>query len=213
MKGRIQLIRRRLVRGSMSEERLLTELDRSEASLDRMSAVISDLLNVANLQIGRPLMLKRTRTDLMDLVRAVVLEHEHVSERHPIVVEAHVPDLVGNWDSGRLERALANLLSNAMKYSPSGGEITVSMSRHGRQASLSVADRGIGIPQADLPHVFDRFRRGKNVAGKIPGTGIGLATVRDIVERHGGTIAAKNRDGGGAIFTICLPIDHDDACE
>jgi signal transduction histidine kinase len=101
---------------------------------------------------------------------------------------------------------LANLLSNAIKYSPGGGAIDVRVDQENDWAMLSVTDEGIGIPATDLPYVFDRFRRGENAAGKIPGTGIGLTAVRDIVERHGGNITAENRDTAGAIFTVRLPL-------
>jgi signal transduction histidine kinase len=170
-----------------------------------MSTLISELLDVANLQIGRPLALARAETDLVELVRAVIADHQHVTDRHNLELRAMVSSVRGNWDPTRLERVLANLLSNAVKYSPHGGDITITVDSDGDWGVLSVADRGLGIPVTDLPHVFDRFRRGENAAGKIPGTGIGLAAVRDIVEQHGGTIAAANREDGGAIFTIRLP--------
>jgi signal transduction histidine kinase len=206
MKGRIQLLRRRMERGKLNEEQFLADLSRIDAGLSRMTALIGDLLDVAYIQIGRPLALNRIEMDFVELARAIVGEHERVSDRHTITLDARVPELRGMWDAGRLERVLANLLSNAVKYSPEGGEITVGIDRDGDDwAVLQVSDRGIGIPEVDLPHVFDRFRRGQNAAGKIPGTGIGLAAVHDIVLRHGGTITAANREAGGAVFTIRLP--------
>lgn len=205
MKGRIQLLQRRLSRGTGSPDQMIEDLDKIDAGLTRMSTLISELLDVANLQIGRPLTLNRMETDLVELVREVISDHQHFSDRHHIVLNATASSVRGNWDPTRLERVLANLLSNAVKYSPHGGDITITVDSDGDWAVLSVADRGIGIPMTDLPHVFDRFRRGENAAGKIPGTGIGLAAVRDIVEHHGGSISAANREDGGAIFTIRLP--------
>lgn len=208
MKGRLQLLRRRAQRDMLDADTLVTDLDRIDGGLTRMTSLITELLDVANIQIGRPLTLHRVPTNLVDLAREVVGEQQHASDRHRVRIEAEAPDITGTWDATRLERALANLLSNAVKYSPEGGEIDVIIRREGEDALLQVTDRGIGIPEADLPHVFDRFRRGENAAGKIPGTGIGLAAVHDIVERHGGSITAENREGGGAVFTIRLPMER-----
>ena len=106
---------------------------------------------------------------------------------------------------------LDNLLSNAIKYSPDGGTITLTLTgkrdEHGGWAKLTVRDEGIGIPVDELPLVFDRYYRGRNVAGKIAGTGIGLAGARRIVEQHGGTLTAARAPDRGSIFTVCLPIE------
>ena len=105
---------------------------------------------------------------------------------------------------------LGNLLSNAIKYSPAGGEIVVSVAEEGagerRRAVLSVVDHGVGIPAADLPHVFERFRRGENVTGRFGGSGVGLASVRQIVTEHGGQIDATSVEGQGSAFTVRLPL-------
>ena len=102
---------------------------------------------------------------------------------------------------------LSNLLDNAIKYSPEGGPIVVRVSREGEWASIQVVDRGIGIPAAEIGRVFERFQRASNVERRISGTGIGLASVRHIVESHGGNIAAESREGDGATFTVRLPLD------
>ena len=96
-------------------------------------------------------------------------------EGHTIRLDAAEPELLGEWDPARLERALDKLLSNAVKYSPRGGTIVLRVRRDGEWAVLEVVDQGIGIPPTDLPHVFERYRRGGNVEGRIAGTGIGLA--------------------------------------
>jgi signal transduction histidine kinase len=120
-----------------------------------------------------------------------------------------VPAVVGWWDERRLERVLANLLTNAIKYSPDGGEILVRVDLEqgptGPRSLLAVTDCGVGIPAADLPHVFERYRRGGNVGG-IAGSGIGLFGSRRIVEQHGGTIEAASREGNGSTFTLRLPL-------
>jgi signal transduction histidine kinase len=106
----------------------------------------------------------------------------------------------------RLGRVLDNLLNNAIKYSPRGGSIEVALRSENGDAVISVSDRGEGIPASDLPHIFERFHRGRNVQ-KIPGTGIGLAGVHRIVDLHKGSISVDSRVGEGTTFTIRLPID------
>jgi signal transduction histidine kinase len=176
----------------------------------RMAKMIDELLDVAQLRMGQPLALDRRPADLVALVQRVVAEHAQTSGAHRLRVEAAVPALVGEWDGARLERVLANLLANAIRYSPRGGEIRVSVARQegatGACAVLTVRDQGVGIPAPDLPRVFERFHRGGNVAGRIPGTGVGLATVQHIVQQHGGTITVESTEGAGATFTVRLPL-------
>jgi signal transduction histidine kinase len=107
-----------------------------------------------------------------------------------------------------LERVLAHLLSNAIKYSPAGGQVLVEVAREQDCARLSVTDGGLGIPKADLPHVFERFRRASNVGGHIAGSGLGLAGARDIIEQHGGTISVSSQEHRGSTFVVGLPLNH-----
>jgi signal transduction histidine kinase len=114
----------------------------------------------------------------------------------------------------RLERVVDNLLANALKYSPLGGKILVRLARErassGAWAVLTVLDEGLGVPAADLPLIFEPFRRGGNV-GPISGAGIGLASVRQIVEQHGGRVTVTSREGAGSTFTVHLPVESDAA--
>jgi two-component system, OmpR family, sensor histidine kinase MprB len=103
--------------------------------------------------------------------------------------------------SRRLDRAVANMLDNAGKFSPPGGVVDVVL---GSDAALTVADRGPGVPPEALPHVFDRFYRADDARG-LPGSGLGLAIVQQVVEGHGGVITLVNRDGGGAVARLQLP--------
>ncbi|HEX2170908.1 MAG TPA: HAMP domain-containing sensor histidine kinase, partial [Dehalococcoidia bacterium] len=176
--------------------------------------VINELLDVASLQMGRPLDLDRQPTDLVALVSQAVADAQHAVDCPALRVEADAPQVVGEWDAARLERVVANLLSNAIKYSPAGGEImlTVGMDLDDTGtawATFSVQDRGIGIPAKDVPRIFERFHRGGNVVGRIAGTGIGLAGSRQIVEQHGGTISVQSREGEGSTFTVRLPLSSE----
>ena len=100
-----------------------------------------------------------------------------------------------------VERAVSNLLDNAAKWSPAGGEIEVTV----RDGELTVRDHGPGIDDADLPFVFDRFYRAPAARG-MPGSGLGLAIVRQVAEAHGGTVVADRADGGGTLMRLSLPV-------
>jgi PAS domain S-box-containing protein len=188
---------------------LVTGLTRIESAGAKMNALIGELLDFARGQAGQELELLRKRTDLVALARQVAAEHQHYAERHTILVEAQVSELPGLWDPARLERVLDNLLSNAVKYSPKGGEVRVAVAPDDEKegwARLTVQDEGIGIPAEDLPDIFGWFRRAGNVSGRISGTGIGLASVLQVVEQHGGTVEVESREGEGSTFTVKLPL-------
>jgi signal transduction histidine kinase len=173
----------------------------------RMTALIGELLDFGRGQAGQEIELVRRTTDLVALARQVVAEHQHYTERHTIKVEAEVPALEGLWDPARLHRVLDNLVSNAVKYSPRGGDVLVRVAPDGEEwAVLTVRDHGIGIPEDDLPDVFGWFRRAGNVTGRITGTGIGLASVALVVEQHGGSVTVESEENVGSTFTVRLPV-------
>jgi len=206
-----QLLRRRLERsGSIEPERLRNNILSIETSAKQMSNLVDQLLDYARLQLDRPLDLHRELTDLVELTRRVVALHEGASERHKVTFEPTEASLIGMWDQSRLERVLQNLVGNAIKYSPRGGEVNVRLWREhdasGDWAMVAVHDDGLGIPADDLPQIFDRFHRATNVRDQIPGTGIGLATARLVVEQHGGSIQVESREQHGSTFTVRLPL-------
>lgn len=210
-KGHAQLLRRRAARLAGADvARLVEGLGEIDAAIGRAVDQLDELLDLARLQADQPLPLERTPTDLMALARRLAAAHEQGSERQRVRIATCLPELVGCWDGRRLERALGNLLANALKYSPDGGEVTASIGRDegpgGPWATFAVRDHGIGIPAADLPHLFERFYRASNASGRIRGTGLGLAGARQIVERHGGTIAVASVEGEGSTFTVRLPL-------
>jgi PAS domain S-box-containing protein len=184
-------------------ERGVIQIDRAA---DRTDALVGQLLDVARLQAGRTLELQSRPTDLVALARQTAEDEQRLAVRHQIRVVAEQEHLVGVWDRRRLERVVANLIDNAVKYSPAGGPVTVDVAADGRWASLQVQDQGLGIPAQDMPRVFERFHRAANVIGKIGGTGVGLASSRQIVEQHGGTIAVESEEGRGTRITVRLPL-------
>jgi signal transduction histidine kinase len=178
-----------------------------------MTRLSDSLLDMTRTQMGHPLPLDRRPVDLVALARAVVAEQQHSTERHQLRLDAAVPALVGVWDAARLERLLENLLSNAVKYSPAGGDVTLTVRPEAEAgepwAVLVVQDRGVGIPAVDLPHIFERFQRGRNVQGQIAGTGVGLAAARQLIEQHGGRVSIDSREGRGTTVTVRLPLALD----
>ena len=170
----------------------------------RMARLLEGFLDVAHLQIGRPLELEKHPADLAALLREAVREQEQGSPRHRIAFDA--PErLEVEIDAARLRRAFENLLGNAIKYSPEGGEIRVRLQARGGEVLLAVEDQGIGIAPRDLERVFGRFERGADVAGRFSGTGIGLAVARQIVEQHGGSLTVQSELGKGSVFTAHFP--------
>jgi signal transduction histidine kinase len=212
MKGMAQLLGRQLARLDVQgKERILEGLASIDATATRMTAQLDELLDLARLQSGQAPLLNRRLIDLVSLAREAAHEQERTTERHRITVKAEVPELLGRWDPLRLGRVVTNLISNAIKYSPRGGEVEVTVheetTEEGSWAVLDVRDHGIGIPAADLDRVFESFQRGGNVEGRIAGTGLGLTSVRQIVELHGGTIGVASREGEGSTFSIRLPLE------
>jgi signal transduction histidine kinase len=109
-------------------------------------------------------------------------------------------------DPAKLQQVIYNLIDNAIKYTPNGGKIRVSLEQVGRDAVLKIADNGMGIPKADQPHVFDRFYRvDKARARDTGGTGLGLSIVQQIVRLHGGSITVQSEPDKGTTFIIELP--------
>jgi signal transduction histidine kinase len=212
IRGQAMLLQRRASRlDPEAAQPFVDGLSAVDRSVQRITSLIDELLDVAHLQAGRPLDLDCQPMDLVALARQVIEEHQASTDRHQIEVAAETGELVGEWDRARLERVLDNLVANAVKYSPNGGLVQVEIGREEpngtAQAVLRVRDRGVGIPSDELPKVFDRFYRGSNVAGRFQGTGIGLAGARQIVEQHGGQIAVESREQQGSTFTVRLPLN------
>jgi signal transduction histidine kinase len=172
-----------------------------------MKTIMQELVDVARLQMGQALQLDLRPTDLVGLARRLVGEHQAAGRL--IRLESDCAELVGRWDESRLSRVLANLLDNAVKYSPQGAAIEVHVGlvqRDGEaHALLRVRDRGRGIPPEDLGRVFDRFYRGSNVDDETSGSGLGLAVARQIVAQHGGAIEIDSQPGVGTVVTLRVP--------
>src|SRR5262249_41249655 len=163
---------------------------------------VLELLDASQVEQGS-LVGRREEVDLAELARAACARHH--SARHACQVDADGP-VVLQGDLVRLSQLVENLVENAVKYSPDGGPGAGAVRGQAGTAELTVADRGIGIPADDLPHLFDRFRRASNVDDRrFAGMGLGLYICRGIVEGHGGRIWATSAPGRGATFHVELP--------
>ena len=184
--------------------RWLTDIDESA---NRLTGLVAELMDVSLLRGGRKVPLLLEPTDLVALVNERVREHaSSADERHAFKVSAEVSQLIGNWDASRLGRVLDNLLGNAIKYSPDGGSIDVSIKGDGAFGSVAVTDHGIGIAAKDMARIFTPMFRGTNT-GSVAGTGLGLSGSRTLVELMGGRIQVQSRLGQGSTFTIWLPVE------
>lgn len=212
VRGNAALARRRLAHSRTPDIAAVTSpLMAIESATRRMASLIDDLRPSMHAQAGGSPLLERRPTDLVALMRVLIAQQQSLTPQH-IRLTAAAPALVVECDAIEVERAAANLLANAITYSPEGGDIMVWVtSEHdatGIWAVLTVQDHGMGIPAEDLPHIFERLYRARNAAGRIHGTGIGLASVRRIVEKHGGTVTAESREGAGSTVTIRLPLQR-----
>lgn len=175
---------------------------------DRMTRLVRDLLMLSQLDYGH--VLHKEPFSLPHLAESVVqrLQIEADKNQQSLVFQNLAPEMPDvNGDKDRIEQVLVNIVSNAIKYTPEHGRIHVECQARLTEAIVTVTDTGIGIPEADLPRIFERFYRvDKARSRKMGGTGLGLAIAREIVEAHGGRITIKSGKGRGTVVRILLPI-------
>ncbi|MEW6275707.1 MAG: ATP-binding protein [Bacillota bacterium] len=174
----------------------------------RLGRLINELLDLARLESGK-VSWDLNPIDIPDLFAGVLLKLKPQLEEKNLRVEqkipADVPVLPGNEE--RIEQVLINLVQNAIRFSPPKGVIKMQASFSGQQATISVSDQGPGIPEEDLPHIWERFYRvEKSRSRALGGTGLGLAIVKQIVELHGGKVLVSSREGAGSTFSFTLPL-------
>ncbi len=178
---------------------------------DRLTRLINDLLNTARIESNQSLKPSYQEVEFKDLIEKVVMIQKQSTQRHALALDfqSEVPNIIGDED--KLDQILTNLLNNAIKYSPSGGTITVRVRTEGEEIFVGVEDEGIGIPKDHLSKVFDKFHRVHNEDNrKIYGTGLGLYLVKHLVERvHLGRIWVESEVGKGSTFWVALPIRLD----
>ncbi len=178
-----------------------------DAECDRLTRLISDLLNVSRIERGQPLQLQYTEVDVAASVERAVGFQRSYAERHVLEVElpAALPIIIADRD--KLDQILINLLGNAVKYSPEGGTITTRVALDGDKLLFAISDQGIGIPHDQLDKIFDRFHRvHSGDSQRVGGTGIGLFLVKNLVDAHQGVIWVESTLGKGSTFYFTIPL-------
>jgi signal transduction histidine kinase len=181
-------------------------LDIVSRNATRLNDLVDDILTVARLDSGR-MTLEFEEADLVALVTGEIESARPGAERQGVDFGLHTAEetLMLRADPRRLAQVLGNLLSNAIKFTPEGGAVTVSLDRQGDSAVLEVADTGVGIPEDEVGHLFERFFRA-STAADIRGTGLGLSIATSIVDGHGGAIGVRCTEGVGTTFSLTLPL-------
>lgn len=200
IKGNVELMRKM---GCADEE----SLSSIEDETDRMNRLVGDLLLEAQAESGK-LPLKFGPVELDTLLLEVCKEMRVLARERVQLKVSEIDQVLVNGDADRLKQVLINLISNAVKFTPPGGEIILSLGKVGDQARLIVHDTGPGIPAEDLPHIFERFYRAEKSRSraKAGGFGLGLSIAYWIVTHHGGRIEVDSKEGEGTTFRIWLPL-------
>ncbi len=181
-------------------------LQRIEAQVEQMRDLIADLLDLARLEIEH--VLECQDVLVRPFIEQIVSDFYPQASKKDIRLDTVIlpQDLTVSIDVRQMQRVMNNLMSNAIKFTPSGGSVRAVAVRDGMDITIKVEDSGIGIPEDDIPHVFDRFYRVESEAhANIEGTGLGLAIAKSIVEQHGGTIQVTSESHKGTTFLIRLP--------
>jgi signal transduction histidine kinase len=181
-------------------------IQRVQSSVQNVTALINDLLELGRIEAGFS---GQVDTVPMDAVLNFALDNLSLQIAEKKInmhtdIPTKVPLIYGN--SVRIRQMLDNLLGNALKYTPVGGDIKIRIIVEGDQLLFQISDTGPGIPPADQPHIFEKFYRGSNVSVKVTGSGLGLAIVKSIVEAHHGRIWVDSVYGKGSTFVVVLPL-------
>ena len=177
---------------------------------DRTLVMLNTLMDISEAESGT-MQLRRETVDLREVVERALDLYRDVADAKGVTLSAAAPagtasvPVVVTGDRTRLEQVAANLIDNAVKYTPDGGRVDVALDRDGDRARLRVHDTGIGIPANELPRIWDRLFRGDRSRAER-GLGLGLSLVKAIVEAHGGTVAVESEPGRGSTFTVALPV-------
>jgi heavy metal sensor kinase len=180
--------------------------------VEQLSSIVRALMLLSQAESGQ-LVLQKKATDLGDIAEDVVDQFQIPAEERHVRLTARIePGVVIEADRTQIERLLSNLLSNAVKYTPAGGTVQVRVRRDERKdwGRFEIEDTGVGIPEENLPHIFDRFYRVRNAeTNQIQGLGLGLSFVAWIVKAHGGQIDVSSKVNSGTRFTVRLPAEAD----
>jgi PAS domain S-box-containing protein len=210
LRGFAQFLVRQQRRGELLNDNTLRDgLETINRQADRLAELVHDLVDISRIQRGR-VELRRRAFDLNDLIRVTVVRLADADPDAGTRLRLDLPaeSLHGVWDYDRIDQALTNLISNALKYDPGGAHILIRAGREGDNAFVSVHDSGIGVPALDMERLFQPFSRATNAFSHgAGGIGLGLYISRDIIERHGGHVTVESKEGAGSTFGFTLPLE------
>ncbi len=189
-------------------ERILTIIDKEAGRLARL---LKDLLNLSQIESSKAVM-KKQKVDLCPILKdAIALLHKQAAEKS-LSLDLKIPDRELNTITGDpdwLLQMFIDILDNAIKYTPAGGSIILELREQSAELVVTIRDTGIGIPSANLPHIFERFYRvDKARSRSVGGTGLGLAIVKHVVEAHNGRVEVQSTPGEGTTFHVYLPLEY-----
>jgi two-component system phosphate regulon sensor histidine kinase PhoR len=196
-----------LQNGALKERKVAADfLERMHVETDKLAQMVNELGELSRIESGE-LTLKLAPLDIAAVAAKVKDRLKAQADRAQLEINLDIPpDLPGiSGDTDRIEQVLVNLVHNAIKFTPQNGDLTISSGVQDDSVLVSVSDTGIGIPEDDLPHIFERFYK-VDKARSGGGTGLGLAIAKHIVQAHGGDIWAESEDGKGSTFIFSLPI-------
>ena len=200
--------------GSILRDRDLTREQQSKIakvilnSQDTLLEIVNNILELEKLQSGTPILLESSNFDLALLIKntAESLETQALEKQITLNYDQIPSPIMVTADMGKIRRVILNLISNALKYTPEAGLVSVRTEVNGRFATFQVEDNGYGIPTDELPYIFDRYSRVKGHRHLAIGTGLGLAIVKSLIEAHNGEISVESEEGVGSTFTFKLPL-------
>ena len=190
---------------------LLRILEVMERHSNRLNALVEDVLSLARLE-SPGMELTLSEVDLPELLHSIMRDWEKRLAAKRLKSHLNFPGNLPRLraDETRLQELIYNLLDNAVKYSKTGGTVFLRAESAGGSVRISVADQGIGIPENDLPRIFERFYRAdKSRSSEHSGTGLGLSIVKHIAQLHGGSVQAESELGKGTTISVVLPIAHE----
>jgi len=189
-------------------------LDIVKRNIERLSMLINDVLDFQRLESGRS-KIDIKENDIRNVIKSIDETMSFAARQKGLnfVIELD-ENLPRVWfDSNKIIQVLTNLVSNAVKFTPQGGSVTVSILRQNEELAMRVKDTGMGIPKEDLPRIFERFYRVPRPGKEIQGTGLGLSIVRKIVDLHNGRIEVESEPDKGTTFAVFLPLDARSHCD
>ncbi len=206
MQGELEIA----LRGERSVEEYIDTLGSSLEEVERMSKIVNDLLLLSKSDMGQEL-IANDPVDLEGLVNGLLSHFKILAEAQQIDLSSSISEVATVFgDQLKLRQLLVNLLTNAIRYTPEGGKVHLTLKNIDSGVEIAIADTGIGIPEEDIPRIFDRFYRADKARSRqYGGSGLGLSIVKSIVNSHAGTIKVESVVGEGSVFTVTLPVTNE----